>query len=791
MIALNFMIEESSKNLAEAVALRKRAKELELGKTLAADFKAAADLMRQAAEMGDPQAQYWYGRYLEFGYGVERNLGSAIEYYTKSGENGFAEGQLKLGLLYYRGECGLEKDFAKAAILFEKASKKSLLGMFYYGLCLEKGRGVEQDLGKAFELYKEAAKSGITRAMYRFGLLLEKGICGRDPKPEIALNWFKHASEDTGSAQESVANAQWKYGVYLEGGKYIEQDFAKAAEMYRKAADRGCSPAMFALANLLEKGRGVPMNKKEAFQYYAQAAHSGLTYAKLCRALCLKNGTGVRRSWRAGVEELKTLAADASSPAAQLAYGKHLMMSDNIGEAIEYYKRAAFANPGNSEAKFCYGICLLFGIGCSVSIREATRLFIQSQTPDALFFYGYAVDRAGNREKGVEYYGKAMNGGSPWGKLWFGQFLLNGIYTELNLEKGKKLIREAVDEIAERIKTKDPETIHFVEHMKKKVNRSTRVYAYVVDINDLEVVKELGSGQFGSVKLLKVVKPTETGGVGELWAGKFMKAIPRSNEFQDSAMFMQEADILAALNHPCVVNIKGISIPTDMHSEKMIATEYMSNGSISDLIDRMKSGHSIEWWNHTNISRIICGIVMGMRYIHRRNVLHRDLKPANVLIDENYKPRIADLGLSRFDSLGLTMTTQVGTPLYMAPEMFDTGTYTNRIDVYSFGLMLYEILTLKCPFQEGITAMQHLKVLMNEERPQIPDTIRPEIRMIIAQSWHTKPEQRLSFDEIYAELRKINFKVYEDADEKVIFEYVEEITRAENTARVIEMIEDD
>ena len=60
--------------------------------------------------------------------------------------------------------------------------------------------------------------------------------------------------------------------------------------------------------------------------------------------------------------------------------------------------------------------------------------------------------------------------------------------------------------------------------------------------------------------------------------------------------------------------------------------------------------------------------------------------------------------------------------------------YTKKIDVYSFGLMLYEILMLKCPFGEGVSAMQHLKVLMGGGRPQVPNTIRPEIRKIITQS---------------------------------------------------------
>ena len=96
----------SNGELAEAIELRKRARELEVGKNGTADLVTAADLMRRSAEMGDSQAQYWYGRYLELGHGVEQNFDSAITYYEKSGKNGFAEAQLKLGILHYRGDAG-------------------------------------------------------------------------------------------------------------------------------------------------------------------------------------------------------------------------------------------------------------------------------------------------------------------------------------------------------------------------------------------------------------------------------------------------------------------------------------------------------------------------------------------------------------------------------------------------------------------------------------------------------------------------------------------------------------
>jgi serine/threonine protein kinase len=80
-----------------------------------------------------------------------------------------------------------------------------------------------------------------------------------------------------------------------------------------------------------------------------------------------------------------------------------------------------------------------------------------------------------------------------------------------------------------------------------------------------------------------------------------------------------------------------------------------------------------------------------MRYIHSKDIIHPDLKPANIFIDDDHRIRIGDFGSSRLFKAGVTMTN-AGAPLYMAPEM-DGGHYDEKVDVYSFGLIMYEIVT--------------------------------------------------------------------------------------------------
>ena len=112
-----------------------------------------------------------------------------------------------------------------------------------------------------------------------------------------------------------------------------------------------------------------------------------------------------------------------------------------------------------------------------------------------------------------------------------------------------------------------------------------------------------------------------------------------------------------------------------------ILMEYYTNGSLKVILDKEKKSIADDNWSPTKKYICLLGISDALRYLHKAGILHRDLKPQNILIDSNYYPKVCDFGYSRCfsnsltNSMQLSMTGNVGTPLYMAPELFTDDEY--------------------------------------------------------------------------------------------------------------------
>ncbi|XP_052114851.1 receptor-like serine/threonine-protein kinase SD1-8 isoform X1 [Arachis duranensis] len=191
------------------------------------------------------------------------------------------------------------------------------------------------------------------------------------------------------------------------------------------------------------------------------------------------------------------------------------------------------------------------------------------------------------------------------------------------------------------------------------------------------------------------------GGFGVVYKGRLMEgqeiAVKRlsKNSGQGVEEFKNEVKLIVKLQHRNLVRLLGCSIQMD---EKMLVYEYLENRSLDGILfDKAKSS-SLDWPRRFSI---ICGIARGLLYLHhdsRFKIIHRDLKASNILLDKEMNPKISDFGMARIFSTNQTEANTmrvVGTYGYMSPEYAMDGIFSVKSDVFSFGVLVLEIITGK------------------------------------------------------------------------------------------------
>jgi beta-lactam-binding protein with PASTA domain/predicted Ser/Thr protein kinase len=187
----------------------------------------------------------------------------------------------------------------------------------------------------------------------------------------------------------------------------------------------------------------------------------------------------------------------------------------------------------------------------------------------------------------------------------------------------------------------------------------------------------------------------------------------QDNEFVER--FQREAQSAAGLQHPNVVGIFDRGVYGDTY---FIAMEYVDGPSLKDLV---RGGMGIQ--DAIDFTRQILG---AARFAHRKGIVHRDLKPQNVLIDDEGRARVADFGIARGENSDITGTGSVmGTAQYLSPEQAQGKPTTPRSDIYSIGVILYEALTGRVPFEGESAVAVALKQV--SEAPRRPSAINPNV----------------------------------------------------------------
>ncbi|KOM54111.1 hypothetical protein LR48_Vigan10g000300 [Vigna angularis] len=152
-------------------------------------------------------------------------------------------------------------------------------------------------------------------------------------------------------------------------------------------------------------------------------------------------------------------------------------------------------------------------------------------------------------------------------------------------------------------------------------------------------------------------------------------------------------------------------------------------------------------------------VARGMAYVHGLGLIHRDLKSDNLLIFGDKSIKIADFGVARIEVLTEGMTPETGTYRWMAPEMIQHRPYTQKVDVYSFGIVLWELITGMLPFQNMTAVQAAFAVVTKNVRPIIPNDCLPVLREIMTRCWDPNPDIRPPFTEIVGMLENAETEI--------------------------------
>ncbi|XP_042003230.1 serine/threonine-protein kinase STY46-like [Salvia splendens] len=266
-------------------------------------------------------------------------------------------------------------------------------------------------------------------------------------------------------------------------------------------------------------------------------------------------------------------------------------------------------------------------------------------------------------------------------------------------------------------------------------------------------------------QLLKFESKIASGSYGDLYKGtycsqevaiKILKTERLNTELQKE--FAQEVYIMRKVRHKNVVQFIGACTrPPNL----CIVTEYMSGGSVYDYLHKQKGTFKLP-----ALLKVAIDVSKGMNYLHQNNIIHRDLKAANLLMDENEVVKVADFGVARVKSQSGVMTAETGTYRWMAPEVIEHKPYDHKADVFSFGVVLWELLTGKIPYEYLTPLQAAVGVVQKGLRPTIPKNTHPKLAELLEKCWQQDPAARPDFSEVMEISQKIAKEVGDDGDDK-------------------------
>jgi serine/threonine protein kinase len=516
------------------------------------------------------------------------------------------------------------------------------------------------------------------------------------------------------------------YGQCLEYGIGVSVDLNEAAKYYKMSADQNDSYGQFHYGLCLEYGKGVSIDLIEATKYYKLSADQCFAPAENQYALSLEFGKGTER---------------------------------NLAQAVIFYERAA--DRGHSDAQNNFGFFLEYGLGIEPdSVRAARYYDLAAQQQHRGGEYNFArCLEAGrgldvNLKLAAEYYQRSM-------------CHHDGI-VEDNAYRCLRAMNEA--EFRPEYFSESQIPSDFVQLMPSEQSADFdlprtpgTISDLITDSNDYHILSTIDWGATATVHFVKSRSGRQRS------AAKIIRS-----EVYEQSSFLREVELHTQIVHPCVLPLMGFSLPSDT-TPAVIYTELVDGANLKAVLERVRECSPPSYWNPTGIAIIVTRIVMGMKCIHSKGIVHRDLKPGNILITSHGKPLIGDFGSARSGADQRTLTIQPGTIHYSAPEVFTDRQYGSKVDVFSFGSVLYEIFTGCSVFPTGEFPERIMYQLISHDLPEIPDAIGDSMKGLITNCWKLDPDERPTFNDILNELDSINFMILPGVSMDLVRQSVQEV----------------
>ena len=253
-------------------------------------------------------------------------------------------------------------------------------------------------------------------------------------------------------------------------------------------------------------------------------------------------------------------------------------------------------------------------------------------------------------------------------------------------------------------------------------------------IKDFEMLKELGCGSFGRVFLARHLKTRA------LYAIKAIDKKDKTN-IEEKPYFRRELEVMYKIHHPNVVKLFG---HFEDNNYCYFIMEYIRKGNVYNLLTLDKKKQI----SPKVVATIMKDVISAVYFLHNMNppIIHRDIKPENVLLNEGIIAKLTDFGWSNYIQEDKERKTICGTPIYLAPEIIKEQGHDKRVDIWCIGVLLFELITKKVPFQGK--DLEDLKSNILHLKISWPQEMNPDAKDLISKILKLDPNQRMPLEEM-------------------------------------------